>query len=230
MGNELNTLNARTDPTDLTAGAADASGHGMFMVHNPNLRKCAYCGKDQGSVKLKKCNNCRAVAYCDKECQRSHWHAHHKNVCQKILHVASGRHQHKTFKECFGMMGTDFHAWHEKDGKVYGLAEYCGIVDLPDGDKVYPPRFNRRKKYKRALASELKAWSRDRWQKYVVAKETRDGELGDVNTVLKALNERPHMRVFALMHFFPEHFTDKTLRFGSLGYENEDGSVFWEYG
>lgn len=198
------------------------------MFHNPDLRTCAYCGK--GGKKLKKCNNCRAVAYCGKECQTLHWHAHHKKVCHKIVHVTPGRHQHKTFEECFGMMGTDFHAWHEKDGKVYGLAEYCGIADLPDGDKMYPPRFTCRKKYKRALAAKLKAYSLDRWQMYVRAKETRDGELGDAKTVLKELNNHPHMRVFALMHFFPEHFTDKTLRFGSLGYENEDGTVFWEYG
>jgi hypothetical protein len=202
-----------------------ARGAGGVLVHNPDVRSCAFCGK-QG--KLRKCSGCLAVAYCSKQCQKTHW-GDHKQVCKKVVHVAAGRHQHKTFAECFGACGTDFHAWHEVDGKVYGLAAHCGVADLPDGDKQYPAHFTLRKKYKRKLAGQLKAYSLDGWEKYMRAKEV-EGGLGDVGSVLKQLEPVPHFRVFALMHFFPDHFTDKTLRFGSLGYRNADGSAFWEYG
>ena len=76
---------------------------------------------------------------------------------------------------------------------------------------------------------ELKAYSLNRWQMYVRAKETRDGELGDAKTVLKELNNHPHMRVFALMHF-PNISPTRPFASVALGYENEDGTVFWEYG
>lgn len=56
--------------------------------------------------------------------------------------------------------------------------------------------------------------------------------LSDPSSVLgdPVVWKRPHVRVFALMHFFPDIFTKETLRFGSLGYRHEDGSIFWEYG
>jgi len=60
--------------------------------------------------------------------------------------------------------------------------------------------------------------------------KAKPGGLGSVQAVLTELNRHPFFRAFALMHFFPEIFTEDTLRFGSLGYKNEDGSIFWEYG
>lgn len=208
-------------------GLQSANG-GEVMVYNPDLRTCAFCGK--AGDKLRRCERCRTVAYCNRTCQKRHWHQGHKKVCKKIVHVAAGRHPHKTFEACFGAMGPDFHAWHEVAGKVYGLAAHCGVEGLPDGDKIYPPHLTCRKPFKKKLAAQLKEYSFNGWQEYKSAKEATAGGLGSVQAVLTELDRHPFFRVFALMHFFPEIFTEDTLRFGSLGYKNEDGSIFWEYG
>jgi hypothetical protein len=39
---------------------------------------CAYCGEDG----QKRCSRCKAVKYCSKGCQRTHW-AEHKITCKK---------------------------------------------------------------------------------------------------------------------------------------------------
>ena len=59
---------------------------------------------------------------------------------------------------------------------------------------------------------------------YVRAKETRDGELGDAKTVLKELNNHPHMRVFAQCTFFLT-FHRQDLRLVRC-IQNEDGKCF----
>lgn len=47
--------------------------------------QCAACGAQSGSAaKLKTCSRCRAVLYCSKECQNTHWGAH-KAHC--VLHL-----------------------------------------------------------------------------------------------------------------------------------------------
>jgi len=44
------------------------------------LVKCSFCGNVSNS--LKKCAGCHLAAYCDKKCQKKHWKAGHKVVCQ----------------------------------------------------------------------------------------------------------------------------------------------------
>ena len=48
-----------------------------------SLRKkeCAHCGNDQG--KLKCCNGCHLVWYCNRKCQQSDWKCHQKS-CKKV--------------------------------------------------------------------------------------------------------------------------------------------------
>ena len=46
---------------------------------------CAMCGKDAAS----KCASCKRVAYCSKECQKSHWKSH-KAECKKASESSSG--------------------------------------------------------------------------------------------------------------------------------------------
>lgn len=48
-----------------------------------SLRKkeCAHCGNDQG--KLKRCNGCQLVWYCNRTCQQSDWKCHQKS-CKKV--------------------------------------------------------------------------------------------------------------------------------------------------
>jgi hypothetical protein len=41
---------------------------------------CAGCNKP-GGVSLSACTRCRTVAYCSKDCQRTHWKSGHKQAC-----------------------------------------------------------------------------------------------------------------------------------------------------
>lgn len=46
-------------------------------------RACALCGKSKSDgLKLQACAACKAVCYCGRDCQRSHWPTH-KAACGK---------------------------------------------------------------------------------------------------------------------------------------------------
>ncbi|KAK5738894.1 hypothetical protein LTR17_005620 [Elasticomyces elasticus] len=51
-------------------------------VKHPN-NCCGQCGQDEKAEgpKLLVCGRCKAMRYCDKECQRTHWKAH-KGFCR----------------------------------------------------------------------------------------------------------------------------------------------------
>ena len=42
---------------------------------------CVECFKVRFDPKLLECTQCRAVAYCDKVCQKAHWKQGHKQTC-----------------------------------------------------------------------------------------------------------------------------------------------------
>lgn len=42
-----------------------------------NTKGCATCGEPDKNI-VKKCGKCKSVIYCDKRCQRLHWHWHKK--------------------------------------------------------------------------------------------------------------------------------------------------------
>lgn len=44
---------------------------------------CHTCGEEKAT---KKCSKCKAVQYCDRECQRLHWFIHKKN-CARLSSV-----------------------------------------------------------------------------------------------------------------------------------------------
>ncbi|KAL0064149.1 hypothetical protein AAF712_008871 [Marasmius tenuissimus] len=53
------------------------------------LQACKTCFKDETKDhKLSKCSGCRAVAYCNAECQKADWKAH-KNICNAIKSLGS---------------------------------------------------------------------------------------------------------------------------------------------
>ena len=48
------------------------------------LASCAHCGAEKVLVALKKCTRCRAVHYCNGDCQRAHWkRGGHKQACRE---------------------------------------------------------------------------------------------------------------------------------------------------
>jgi len=141
--------------------------------------------------------------------------------------VIRGKHQHKTMDQVLryqqgplkGMprQGVDAHFWHEINGDVYGLASVTSIESLPDGDVPYDGWVRRR--FKHHLESVLK---RD----IVAALEFPiEHTFQEVN-----VRGRAHHRAHYLMKAYPGVFTADTLRVGSIGYKNNDGTIFWEYG
>ena len=55
------------------------------MREKLQLRTCTRCGKMSFTVveKIKRCNDCRTVRYCSRECQVAHW-PEHKLECKKL--------------------------------------------------------------------------------------------------------------------------------------------------
>lgn len=49
---------------------------------NPNFFKCAHCGKLEN---LRRCDRCKFLWYCCRECQISDWRASHKDECLSLL-------------------------------------------------------------------------------------------------------------------------------------------------
>ncbi|KAJ7348043.1 hypothetical protein DFH08DRAFT_867246 [Mycena albidolilacea] len=52
------------------------------QAEQPLAKSCRTCGAAEPLVTLLSCNNCKAVQYCSKDCQRSHW-KRHKLECRK---------------------------------------------------------------------------------------------------------------------------------------------------
>lgn len=44
--------------------------------------RCSFCG--QRSPDLLRCNRCKEVYYCSKDCQRGHWRAGHREQCVAV--------------------------------------------------------------------------------------------------------------------------------------------------
>lgn len=47
-------------------------------VFQDDITYCGTCGEEKPE---KKCSKCKAVRYCDRDCQRLHWFAH-KKTCK----------------------------------------------------------------------------------------------------------------------------------------------------
>ncbi|CEM16464.1 unnamed protein product [Vitrella brassicaformis CCMP3155] len=78
----------------------------------PSPKRCGMCLKSPPDVpSLFDCGQCGLISYCSKECQRQHWRAKHKEVCQKAKKFADlprYRLGYKNpLKHAFGMMDDD---------------------------------------------------------------------------------------------------------------------------
>ena len=82
------------------AAAGPGQAHPLAAMPPANVRAsraaigatefCAGCGA--GSLSLRKCSGCRAVAYCSRECQVRHWlQGGHKRECAELATAAAAR-------------------------------------------------------------------------------------------------------------------------------------------
>lgn len=71
------TLASTDPPSAVSVVAAAINGQRGF---SDNAQTCVTCGEDKAT---KKCSKCKAVQYCDRECQRLHWFMH-KKACARL--------------------------------------------------------------------------------------------------------------------------------------------------
>ncbi|EFN88764.1 ankyrin repeat and MYND domain-containing protein 2 [Harpegnathos saltator] len=71
------TLASRDPPSAVSVISAAINGQRGF---SDNTQICVTCGEDKA---IKKCSKCKAVQYCDRECQRLHWFMH-KKACARL--------------------------------------------------------------------------------------------------------------------------------------------------
>ncbi|XP_017878296.1 ankyrin repeat and MYND domain-containing protein 2-like [Ceratina calcarata] len=71
------TLAASDPPSAVSVISAAINGQRAF---SDNAQVCVTCGEDKAT---KKCSKCKAVQYCDRECQRLHWFMH-KKACTRL--------------------------------------------------------------------------------------------------------------------------------------------------
>ena len=82
---------------------------------------CDYCGKDDDGT-MKKCNACKQVRYCGRDCQKQGWRAHRPR-CRKYQQVAADVEQMgrrlgtlTTGKQCAqNLSGGGLDAWHSPE-------------------------------------------------------------------------------------------------------------------
>lgn len=73
----VTSLAGQDPPPAMNVITAAVNGQRPF---EDNLATCFTCGEEKPG---KKCSKCKAVQYCDRECQRLHWFLH-KKVCARI--------------------------------------------------------------------------------------------------------------------------------------------------
>lgn len=54
--------------------------NGQRAFSDGTVTACSTCGEEKAP---KKCSKCKAVQYCDRECQRLHWFLH-KKACARL--------------------------------------------------------------------------------------------------------------------------------------------------
>ncbi|XP_012272395.1 ankyrin repeat and MYND domain-containing protein 2 [Orussus abietinus] len=77
------TLASNDPPSAVSVVSAAINGQRGFT---DNLQICITCGEEKAT---KKCSKCKAVQYCDRECQRLHWFMH-KKACARPVGQTSG--------------------------------------------------------------------------------------------------------------------------------------------
>lgn len=140
---------------------------------------------------------------------------------------------HTSVEEVHGFAGRDLHAWHEVEGKIYGLPG--GINgDIQQYNKDNP---NSRYTLRRAYPAELQD---ECFNKFVLPKIGRACRI-PFAAVEKLLRDDPGLnsekwkgrcveRAALLMAHCPDTFDQDTLRIGGVGWRTHEGEVHWEFG
>ncbi|XP_049799785.1 ankyrin repeat and MYND domain-containing protein 2-like [Schistocerca nitens] len=78
----VTSLAQQDSPSALSIISAAINGQRGFLDSGTHC--CSTCGEERAT---KKCSKCKAVQYCDRECQRLHWFMH-KKACTRLSQVS----------------------------------------------------------------------------------------------------------------------------------------------
>lgn len=116
----------------------------LFMIKNAILlsmeKICANCGRC--AEDLMDCSGCKATRYCNADCQKNHWSASHKSICQKRRALLNLR-KEKIQAMCQRQLRTCMKVWKARhsfpDRPRMECATECAAEDtdaLEIGDEV----------------------------------------------------------------------------------------------
>lgn len=215
--------------------------------------RCANCA-ELLLTSRKKCGACKAVTYCTKECQREHWNDFHKYLCnktlsdfeQKILRtnlryqkagsrprcilddfISFPEDANQQYHEVVIKQICDYHAWCvDENNEIHDYPVHQIARDSPKWtDKVVRRPWD--------ICHAFRAFPS------LIMMQERSANY------LRLVEPLSHEERLAMIknNTFPENFclarattlrqvnpTKYVVVIGSLGFVQEDGSIFWEYG
>ncbi|KAJ7868581.1 hypothetical protein B0H14DRAFT_3132623 [Mycena olivaceomarginata] len=101
-------------------------------------KACRTCGAREPLVTLLRCNNCKYIYYCSKECQKSHW-KHHKVECRKMV-ATQEKIERMTLTDPSGAArAADWHLWcnSNHDATQFGLIHALGLHRAPSRGRTH---------------------------------------------------------------------------------------------
>ncbi|KAJ6572130.1 hypothetical protein B0H19DRAFT_1256040 [Mycena capillaripes] len=101
-------------------------------------KACRTCGAREPLVTLLKCNNCKYIYYCSRECQRAHW-KHHKVECREMV-ATQEKIERMSLNDPNGVkLATDWSLWcnSNHDATQFGMIHALGLHRNPQRGRTH---------------------------------------------------------------------------------------------
>lgn len=95
---------------------------------NDDSTPCVTCTEPKA---IKKCSKCKAVQYCDRECQRLHWFVH-KKECARSTTINISKDKNPNLEQISNEISSDFESlkmWHKSKNNITYRFEVSIIRD-----------------------------------------------------------------------------------------------------
>ncbi|KAF8217692.1 hypothetical protein K438DRAFT_2006743 [Mycena galopus ATCC 62051] len=101
-------------------------------------KACRTCGAREPLVTLMRCNNCKYIYYCSKDCQRSHW-KHHKVECREMVATQEKIQRMSLADPDSAKRATDWSLWCNSNHNAtqFGLVHALGLHRNPKRGRTH---------------------------------------------------------------------------------------------
>ncbi|KAJ7669378.1 hypothetical protein DFH06DRAFT_182474 [Mycena polygramma] len=89
-------------------------------------KACRTCGAREPLVTLQRCNNCKYIYYCSKECQKSHW-KHHKVECREMVAIQEQIESMSLTDPDGAKLATDWSSWCDSNPDDFWMIHALGF-------------------------------------------------------------------------------------------------------